>query len=151
MGPVLLTEIVTFQFPLPKVATATSDVGSSDSKPTRDALEGGTTSSSAALNLSELTCSRTWGLKWASMTCADKGTSDTAPRNHASWAPTSVSGIVEETKDVELDAVVVVTLGGVARPYEPPQLAATSEIAKIDTAYEMRRDTFMATSLWWHR
>jgi hypothetical protein len=152
ISPVLFTEIVTFQFPVPKVATATSDVGSSDSKPTRDAPEGGENCSSAALNVSELTFCRTWGSKWASITCADKGASDTAVRNHVNWAPTFVSGIVVEMKDVELDGVVGVTLGGVACPEGVLQLAATIDIAKLNTAYERRRDIFVAPSLRrWHQ
>ena len=59
MSPVLSTDIITFQFPVPKVATATSDVGSADSKPTRDAPEGGENSSNDALKASALTSSKT--------------------------------------------------------------------------------------------
>jgi len=91
-------------------------------------------------------------LKWASITCADKGTSDTAARNHASWAPTFVSGIVVEMKDVELDAVVVVTGGGTACPDGLLQPAATIEIAMMNAAYATRRDIVVVSSLRrWHQ
>jgi hypothetical protein len=147
MSPVLFTEIVTFQFPLPKLARATRDVGSSDIKPTRDPPEGGKNSSSAALNVAELACSRRRGSKWALITCAESGTSDSAARNHVSWFPTGVLGIVAEMKAVELDAVFVVTLGGVAWPDGLLQLAATIEIATLNTAYEARRDILRCSVL----
>src|SRR5580658_3577087 len=73
------------------------------------------------------------------MTAWDKGAAGTAPRNHASWVPTGVSGMVVETKAVGCATAVVVARGGVACFDGLLQLVTIKESATMSVAYERRR------------
>ena len=110
ISPALSTDMVTALGRPPMSATALSVTGSRagycQSTPVRDAPQAHRDLLQERVTWSGLTCARKPESKCARITCRDKGTSTTAPRNQVSCLPTAASGTVLERNTGDGEAPV---------------------------------------------
>ena len=122
-------------------ATALSVTGSRagycQRTPVRDAPKRTETYSRSELIWSGLTCARKPESKCARITCRDKGTSTTAPRNQVSCLPTAASGTVLERNTGDGEASVAARPCPVL-PGEPVHPDAAPVITTLSKAYKIR-------------
>jgi hypothetical protein len=141
ISPALSTEMLTTLWRPPMSATALSvtrsRAGYCQSTPVRDAPKRTETSSRSELIWSGLTCARKPESKCAWITCRDKGTSTTAPRNQVSCLPTAASGTVLETNTGDGEAPVAARPCPVL-PGEPVHPAAAPAITTLSKAHKIR-------------